>query len=283
MPKTRQAPWTLLLISACLTGCVPSTATPQAALVPSPSAPAESSTRTPAVATAATVAGSQLLPGGLRLEEHLLLAAPELDPLTFLPVSGTEDQVLSRHAAERAQALPSRLFFEDGSPCLWAPWDGDQLVARLRAADEDPLEQIVELWQGDTLLLTAPAGLPSPALPLQGLWTYDGHWALEILLATPEIWAGQVFLDGELLNQTERYEEAFSFQLLAGKPFYLYQRDGKIGLSYDGQEIDLGYSQVPHYQCCSGSVLNPLQAEKMVAFFAERDGIWRYVEVGLFE
>jgi hypothetical protein len=29
----------------------------------------------------------------------------------------------------------------------------------------------------------------------------------------------------------------------------------------------MGYSQIPHFECCSGAELNPISAENMVAFF----------------
>ncbi|MEJ2013516.1 MAG: hypothetical protein P8X64_14990, partial [Anaerolineales bacterium] len=124
---------------------------------------------------------------------------------------------------------------------------------------------------------------PSPASPLQALWTYDGQWALEILLATPDEWKGQLYVSGQLVNEQYGYEEAFGSQLLDGKLLYFYQKDGTIGISYDGQDTPLGYSQLPHYQCCSGSALNPSHAREMVAFFAERNGVWYYTELGKFD
>jgi hypothetical protein len=257
-------------------------------VLPSTGAPHPSPSST-AIAGSATASGpmfgtsSRLLHGGLSLEEHALRRAPELDPLAFFPIRGSQEQVLARHAAQRDRGFPDRLYFEHGDPALWAPWDGDRLVALLLTAEGATPQQTVELLSGDQVLFSTPAGLPSPALPLQGLWTYDGHWALEILLSTPSVWAGEIFLDGDLVNEQLGYDDAFGFQVLSGKPFYFYQRGGHIGLSFDSQEVDLGYSEVPHYQCCSGSVLNPKQAEDMVAFFAERDGAWYYVEVGVFD
>ncbi len=70
---------------------------------------------------------------------------------------------------------------------------------------------------------------------------------------------------------------------MGGKPFYFFRRGGRIGFSYEGQEVLLGYDRVPHYECCSGAELNPVHAENMVAFFAQRDGKWYYVEIGASE
>ena len=94
---------------------------------------------------------------------------------------------------------------------------------------------------------------------------------------------GQSVRNGELLNEREGYQEAFGFQLMNGKPFYFFKRDGQIGISYDDQEMVLGYSSVPHYACCSAAERNPRKARNMVAFFAQRDERWYYVEIGAYE
>jgi hypothetical protein len=222
-------------------------------------------------------------PGGLTVEEHALSGAPQLDPLTFQPVDGTQEDVLARHADLRSRAIPHEVQFVDGYPTMAALGDPGDLQARILPSAEDPIRSVVQLYRGEEKIFSADAGLPSPALPLQALYTYNGHWALELLLSEPEVWAGRVYVDGTLANDSLGYDEAFGFQLLGGKPFYFFVREGRIGFSYDGEEADLGYRQVIHYRCCSESVLNPLQAEDMVAFFAERDGQWYYVELGRFD
>jgi hypothetical protein len=223
------------------------------------------------------------LPGDLVLEEHVLTQPPESDPLSFQPAAGTQEEVLAQHAVERSKVFPITVSTVDENPALWAPWDGNELVAVLLTAAGDPPQQSVELSADGRVVFTAPAGMPSPLLPLRGLWTYDGHWALEILLATPDVWTGQIFVDGELVNQDREYDEAFGFQMLSGKPFFFYRRGDRVGLSYDGQEADLLYDSISHYLCCSEGVLNPTQAENMVAFFAQHGDTWYYVELGTFE
>jgi hypothetical protein len=223
------------------------------------------------------------LPGGLVLEEHALAQPPDSDSGTFLPVEGTQEEILARHDAERAKAFLDPVFMIAGNPAIRAPWKDGELVAVMYTLAGDPLEQHVEISSDGTVIFTAFAGLPSPALPLQAFWTYDGHWALEILLAMPDVWAGQIYVDGALLNQSRGYTDAFGLQMLSGKPFFFFTRDGQLGLSYDGQEAELEYEAISHYLCCSGSVLNPLQAENMVAFFAQRADNWYYVELGSFE
>jgi hypothetical protein len=219
---------------------------------------------------------------GLTLEEHPLSQPPASDEFGFQPVNGTQAEVLARNAAERSQTNPVTVAIVDGNPALTASGGGGEFIAVLLTDETNPPAQIVEVSQNGQVIFTTPAGMPSPILPLQGLWIYGDYWALEIVFASPDVWAGQVFIDGELVNQSGGYDEAFGFQLLAGKPFFFYYRDGQAGLSYDGVEADLPYDNIPHYLCCSESVLNPVQAANMTAFFAQRGSDWYYVELGNF-
>jgi len=271
-----------LAVALSLFACTPAPfpAAPSGSTSPPVSTP---SALPPADTHHALEIASWILPGGLRLEESPLIREPDLDPLSFLPAEGTQEQVLARHAVQRRATFPDRFSFDGDRPSVWAPWRDGTLVAELATASSDPPQQTVELRYGEQVLFSAPAGLPSPILPLQGLWTFKGHWALEILMATPDVWAGQIFVDGEPVNEERGCEDAFGFQLLAGTPFFFCQRHGLIIAVYDGQEIDLHYSQIPHYRCCSESVLNPRQAEEIVSFFAFRDGAWYYAEIGAFD
>jgi hypothetical protein len=218
----------------------------------------------------------------LQLTETELSAAPSTDMRSFQPVQGTQEDVLAVHADERAKTIVFDIADVGGNPWMTAHGDDLNLRAVMYTAAGDTPTQTVQVLRGDEVVFETPAGLPSPALPLQALWTYDDHWALEVLYSDTTTWAGQVFIDGELVNAQKGYDEAFGLQLLAGKPFFFYMRDGHAGYSYDGKETDLDYSQIPHYNCCSESVTNPEPAENMVSFFAQRDGTWYYVELGAF-
>jgi len=94
---------------------------------------------------------------------------------------------------------------------------------------------------------------------------------------------GDIIVDGVSLNQQKGYLETFGFQLMNGKPFFFFKKSGHIGISYNGKEISLEYTQIPHYWCCSGAVFNPEIAENMVSFFAQRNETWYYVGIGVFE
>ncbi|MCJ7734274.1 MAG: hypothetical protein MUP11_06975 [Anaerolineales bacterium] len=218
----------------------------------------------------------------LQLEEYPLAAAPNLVPLTFQPEGTTQDAVLARHALMRDRVYANPIMTIEGYPVMTSLGEGEILTAVTRVAVDDPFHQIVDLMRGDELIFSTYAGLPSPSIPQQGLWTYDNHWVLEILLSEDEIWIGEIFQDGELINDLKEYEEAFGFQLLSGEPFFFYQRDGQLGFSYAGQETNLPYDQIPHYYCCGEDTINPVQAERMVSFFAQQGENWFYVELGDF-
>jgi hypothetical protein len=220
--------------------------------------------------------------GLLQVEEHSLAGAPGLDPLNFHPLQGTQEEVLALHADERAAGFPMEVITEGGNPAISSIGEDEGLLAVMVTSMEGQPEQTVTVFRDGATIFETSAGLPSPVLPLQSLWTYDGHWALEILFADETTFAGEVFIDGDLVNEHNGYDEAFGLQLLAGEPFFFYSRGGHVGYSYDGQETDLEYEEIPHYRCCGESPLNPVQAENMVAFFAVRDQAWFYVELGRF-
>ncbi len=81
-----------------------------------------------------------------------------------------------------------------------------------------------------------------------------------------------MYLDGELLNEKYGYDAAFEFQILAGKPFFFFESEGKFGISYDWQEYELPVESIIHYTCCSGAANNPLHFENLVAFVTSRGG-----------
>jgi hypothetical protein len=148
----------------------------------------------------------------------------------------------------------------------------------------------VTLTSNGSSIYRIPVGDSSPIDSLRGLWTYDGHWALETAYVTThqngnEIDSqatGQISIDGQLLNEQLGYQEAFGFQTMHGKPFYFFKQNGTIGVSYDNVAVPLGYDEILHYSCCSGATLNPRVAQNMVAFFARKGIPWYYVEIGVF-
>ncbi len=112
--------------------------------------------------------------------------------------------------------------------------------------------------------------------PVKALWAWEWHWVLES--------EGQVIIDGTILNQQLGFDEIFGWRLIAGQPFFFFKRGGQIGLYYGGQIVEpYRYDEVVHYQCCEPSMFNVSGNETMVWFYALRDGVWNYVEAGVYE
>ncbi len=143
----------------------------------------------------------------------------------------------------------------------------------------------VEMRRAGKGIQTLPIAFGGSLLDFMGLWTYQDHWTIEVLskldlnLNNP---VGDIYTDGVSLNQKLGYQDSFNFTYLNDQPFYFYKKDGKIGISFAGQAIPLDYNQVLHDGCCSAGVFNPGVSQNMVSFFAERDGAWYYVDVGVF-
>ncbi len=221
--------------------------------------------------------------GTLKLEEHRLSGPPELTPLSFTPLDGTQAEVLAKHSDERALHIINEVVTVEGSPALSSLGESKDLQAVVVTASQGKPDQTVKVMRANEVIFQASAGLPSPAVPVQALWTYDKHWALEILYADETTWTGKIYIDGTLINDQKGYTDAFGLQLLAGKPFFFFSRNGQIGYSYDGKETELEYNQIPHYNCCAESEINPKPAQNMVSFFANKANTWYYVELGNFQ
>jgi hypothetical protein len=212
-------------------------------------------------------------------------------------MQGTQEEILAKHQQERGNSFPDNSFFVNNQPGISVQLGNEKLVALESFTDkvtsQGTFQKVsVQVSRDGEIIYSIPAGDGSPINTLRGLWSYSNHWALEIAQVTQKFSSqneisldsfGQIVQDGELLNERYGYDEAFGFQLMNGKPFYFFKRDGQIGISYDNQEVPLGYAQIPHYQCCSGAGVNPKIAQSMVAFFAQRDGKWYYVEIGVFK
>ncbi|HZW03632.1 MAG TPA: hypothetical protein VFF68_06885 [Anaerolineaceae bacterium] len=114
-----------------------------------------------------------------------------------------------------------------------------------------------------------PAGSDS----IHGLWAWGESWVLEV--------DGHVIIDG--VDQTEALgaEETFDWQIMGGQPFFFVQRPGAVDISYGGELIPLGYEHVTHQMCCEAGMFNVGKNETMAWFYALKDGVWRYVEMGL--
>jgi hypothetical protein len=100
---------------------------------------------------------------------------------------------------------------------------------------------------------------------------WDDHWILT---------AGDfVVQDGEILNQKLGFQEIFAWSLIERKPVYLFRKDTRLGLSYDGKILLLPYEDIPRGLCCGLGVNNPGALDDSMRFFGKRDGAWYYAVV----
>jgi len=217
----------------------------------------------------------------LSVEEYAIISISwEGESLLFEPIEGTREAILAKHADERSK-----------SPTTYLP------PVKVGSHDLNVMENYTDnlvtvvVYRNDRLEITVDAGVISPISNFRGIWLEDDHWFMEVAhveedLSDPnagfDVW-GEIIKDGESLNEKFGYDEAFNFQILSGRSFYFFSKDETLGYSYDGKDILLGYSDIPHYQCCSGSAFNPLPAENMVAFYASSGEQDYYVEIGFFE
>ena len=163
------------------------------------------------------------------------------------------------------------------------PWDtarhcdtppvfaGDDLIF----LERDDQHRECRLRRGDAVLFSFQMSGPRPDNPVKGLWSWEGRWVLEI--------DGQVFIDGTSLSQQSGYESVFGWRLLAGRPLYFFEDEDGIGVSYSGQVLPHTYDEVVHDRCCEPAAFNVGGNAHMVWFHGLRDGLWYYVEMGMYE
>ena len=204
----------------------------------------------------------------------------EGESLTFEPLEGTREAILAKREVERSQ--PAITF----TPPVTLGSDSINAVENYTGS-----QVTVEVTRNDLPVLTVDAGVISPINNLRGLWMMDEQWFVEVAHVEENpsdpnaafiIW-GEIFASGSSLNDQHGYDEAFNFQIMNGKPFFFYSKAGELGYAYDGRETKLGYTEIPHYLCCSASAFNPLPAEMMVAFYASEGEQDYYVELGAFQ
>jgi hypothetical protein len=150
---------------------------------------------------------------------------------------------------------------------IWPVYVGNDLIT-IDAGDS--WETLNVLRNGEIVFTQAVT--PAVENPVRALRSFNGQWILET--------QNTVIVDGEDIGQKPGYDEIFHWQPLNSKPFYFFVNDGKVGLSYNGQTLPVQYDQVIHGQCCEPTIFNPDGSDQMVWFYALRDGVWHYVELG---
>jgi hypothetical protein len=225
-----------------------------------------------------------LLPEGLTLEEFALKKSPIGDgQRLFSPLQGTSVGILANRYNERHEYFPDNSFMDSGGLRGLRLVLGEDVLEARQLYNRTSGESWVMVSRNEEEIYRIETGRGGAFDPLVGLWVYDQHWVLEAAPFSPDGPVGMIIRDGVLLNELYGYEEMFGFQLMAGRPYFFFKQDGKIGFSFNGEIVEAGYGEIPHYKCCGIAPINPVVAKKMVSFFAERDGVWYYVEAGVYD
>lgn len=273
---------TVLLVAFILASCAPGVIS----VSPTGStAPTLTFTSVPPTPSSTGIPPGETLPviksGELSIQEFELKEPPDSESRSFKPVIGTESTILSEHQIEREKITEISNFQN-----YTTAWQGKQITAEQNFQDigEGNTRTIivtldkVEIFR---LKIENPV-MPSPSL--LGLWVFENQWFIETVANSNgqhPYGIGEIFQTGQSLNKLNGYDESFGFQLLAGKPFYFYGQNGKIGIFYNGQSVPVEYDKVPHYGCCSAGGINPIKSENMVSFFARHGRKWYYIEIGI--
>ncbi len=111
--------------------------------------------------------------------------------------------------------------------------------------------------------ITLPFGPPGG--PVRGLWQVGDSWLLEL---------ADVFIqDGLILNEVYDYQAMFTYRQINDKPFYFYQQDGEIFISYDDKTLSPIFQEVIHKpSCCSAAMVNMTLGYDGLAFYGLQDG-----------
>ncbi len=235
---------------------------------------------------------SRVLPSGLRIEEHLLRENPQGDDATgphIEPAYGTFEDIVNRHGNE----LGKRKFVGRSNDAVI---DNEKLEAEDYIIDRSRGGRSlvgVRLSRKGKILFSEVLGDSSPVGGVEGLWAEQKSWVLEVVRCKNDertegkitvihtSCRGDIIRDGISLNGARGYTESFGFRFLHDKPFYFFERDGQLGLSYGGEETTLGYEEIIHHRCCSLSKLNPRAFQNMEVFLARRGNSWYYATVDM--
>lgn len=192
----------------------------------------------------------------------------------FNTTIGSSEEILKRREDWREKLIV------ENRPLI----NGEELYA-VEQFDDNKATVIVQL--ADKEVLSIDCGDISPINNLRGKWVSGDDWYVEIVYV--DAWSeeqfskGDIYKNGNSLNEVEGYDESFDFQILNGKPFYFFSKDGELGFNYAGVETALDYDNIPHHLCCSASTNNPRHYSKMVTFFGSKNNTSFYIELGLFD
>ena len=170
--------------------------------------------------------------------------------------------------------------WEPGESGLLAPAYVGDALAQIITTGFPTITYQVELGAqggpGSTqVVYTGTAASAGAYMPLRSFTTWDEHWVLEV--------DDHLIMDGEDIGQALGYDAAFGFARIGAQPFYFFEQDGLVRISYGDQVLPNAYEMVFHNQCCEASIHNVEAGPDAVWFHALRDGTWYFVEASLEE
>jgi hypothetical protein len=129
--------------------------------------------------------------------------------------------------------------------------------------------------------VAAHAVLPAIA----AAWTHGDSCVIEYRTSTFDAGAPvyhHVLINGEPLDEKLNLQSGFACLILGGKPFYMYERDGRWGWNWGGRETVTDYDYFFHDQCCAPGMWNPFFRKDRFEIIARRNSTW-YLIVGTVE
>jgi len=150
---------------------------------------------------------------------------------------------------------------------------GDDLLT-VESIDNRGMGYVVKR-NGEVVYTYTPGRQFAGSPPVKRLLVWEGRWVLETVEG--------VFVDGESLERQLGVDEIFHYVVFQGQPLFFFKQDGRVQISYGGETLPLVYDEVVHYQCCEPAIFNIASNERMLWFYALKDGTWHYVEIGIYE
>ncbi len=292
--KTKHLCLCVVLITLLLSACVPIQG--PSPKPPQPLAPTPIPVTLPTATDATT---NYPTPGEVNGPEVVQLGDLTMEIYERITKAPEDDGLFSTTAGPSSEILKTRRPLRDvfSQPFSPPPLNGRQLTSQqtfMQNQSSDGTASFdnvtVTFKLGDEEVLSVNCGAVSPVDPLRGMWVIGKDWYVEVAHVENEVTgnvvttkaAGEIFMNGVSLNEQYGYDETFGFQPLDDKPFYFFSKDGQIGINYAGETYQLGFESISHYACCSGAAFNPKAYLTMVTFFAQRNDVEYYVEMGLF-
>jgi hypothetical protein len=203
----------------------------------------------------------------LVVEEYPIVAQEVDRPGRFEYLDRIGDDILDRRRAWRQVHRRDWDGISDPPPVVV---NGETIALHV-----DSQHSLLTVSGGGKPIYAMTAPWPWVDAPVKTFLAWREHWVLEAYK--------RVIVDGQNLNRALGYDAIFYWRLVQDRPFFFFRDGDTYGASYDGQVLPYRYNHIVHYMCCEPATFNAAGNETMVWFHALRDGMWYYVEMGVYE